>query len=164
MLAKYVQFPGSPPLTRGVQNYIDISITPQRITPAYAGSTAASGFQHRSSQDHPRLRGEYYYLMISQIESSESPPLTRGVLIDMLEFSIYGGITPAYAGSTGGGCMVLYGTIGSPPLTRGVPKAKALHPRGKRITPAYAGSTYSQPSRRCPCEDHPRLRGEYDCQ
>ena len=59
----------------------------------------------------------------------------------MLEFSIYGGITPAYAGSTGGG---LYGIIWD-----------------YRITPAYAGSTKSKSTASARKEDHPRLRGEY---
>ena len=56
--AIYRAIAGSPPLTRGKGVLPFYSIFLHRITPAYAGKSAASVSSSAFEQDHPRLRGE----------------------------------------------------------------------------------------------------------
>ena len=91
---------GSPPLARGVL-VISTSLFPSlRITPACAGSTRRDCLKFLFRKDHPRLRGEYKFHLLSSCITIGSPPLARGVqdfrkpLNDMIR------ITPACAGST----------------------------------------------------------------
>ena len=72
-------YSGSPPLTRGVQECGKMEIMNARITPAYAGSTSTVGCPLGDSQDHPRLRGEYWSVPHPPDQHEGSPPLTRGV-------------------------------------------------------------------------------------
>ena len=51
--------PGSPPLTRGIPVYSDLSELYPGITPAYAGNTSGWTIKSLEAWDHPRLRGEY---------------------------------------------------------------------------------------------------------
>ncbi len=93
-----------------------------------------------------------------------------------------GGITPAHAGTTNHGCLLVKhlrdhprsrgdhrrdtrartASRGSPPLTRGPPHGREPPPLSHGITPAHAGTT---PSRCYPAphiRDHPRSRGDHD--
>ena len=49
---------GSPPLTRGKGQQAAAALTNQRITPAYAGKSLSRAKKTKSTEDHPRLRGE----------------------------------------------------------------------------------------------------------
>ena len=49
---------GSPPPTRGKVSLQSLKIALPRITPAYAGKSAARAAFRAFLQDHPRLRGE----------------------------------------------------------------------------------------------------------
>ena len=91
---------GSPPLTRGIRKTIARTRSHLRITPAYAGNTSSLPRFLTRSWDHPRLRGEYCYLIIKVPCPEGSPPLTRGIPggADLRTGDI--GITPAYAGNT----------------------------------------------------------------
>ena len=55
-------FLGSSPHTRGAPSARNIAIGSTGIIPAYAGSTTARRASPSVSTDHPRIRGEHYYL------------------------------------------------------------------------------------------------------
>ena len=55
------------------------------------------------------------------------------------------------------------GDKGSPPLARGVQFIRLYKPRKHGITPACAGSTSCPQGSSSQNQDHPRLRGEYQC-
>ena len=50
---------GSSPHTRGAHQRAPVCERHQGIIPAYAGSTAGEGVDHRERRDHPRIRGEH---------------------------------------------------------------------------------------------------------
>ena len=91
---------GSPPLTRGIPNQAQKSYVGSRITPAYAGNTPDEHVEGMATEDHPRLRGEYLKIAITQLTDKGSPPLTRGIPIYRVQLARVVGITPAYAGNT----------------------------------------------------------------
>ena len=91
---------GSPPLARGVRVEHMRDLRQLRITPACAGSTAKECTDFCEEEDHPRLRGEYYYHSHTESLLEGSPPLARGVRYVSTSYSGRDGITPAYAGST----------------------------------------------------------------
>ena len=152
---------GSPPLARGVlKRFLKFS-SPDRITPACAGSTYIPAAGLCRYRDHPRLRGEYLLSAPRTTSMIGSPPLARGVRFVRLWDSNGQGITPACAGSTvfviavnidsedhprlrgeypPSGILIVP-TIGSPPLARGVQNTLESFAITKRITPACAGST-----------------------
>ena len=53
---------GSPPPTRGTQKTPDVVDKTPGITPAYAGNTDLESLVYQKIEDHPRLRGEHYYI------------------------------------------------------------------------------------------------------
>ena len=59
---------GSPPLARGIQNKISSFLMSIGITPACAGNTYAFIPLYGVCRDHPRLRGEYYVIMLILIK------------------------------------------------------------------------------------------------
>ena len=71
---------GSPPPTRGTQDYFYSDTDSNRITPAYAGNT-----------------GDAQKTLSNKIGS---PPPTRGTQTQILNGNCPYGITPAYAGNT----------------------------------------------------------------
>ena len=172
---------GSPPHTRGIHQTDGPADYSTGITPAHAGNTQVGRLPVGTVWDHPRTRGEYYFLHILFHERQGSPPHTRGIHNHCEVFLLLVGITPAHAGNTrpcplclcsvrdhprtrGEYPPLLPLTIamkGSPPHTRGILETAyqcfAVH----GITPAHAGNT----SYRLICKryirDHPRTRGEY---
>ena len=50
--------------------------------------------------DHPRSRGDYGCVMLCRPTQSGSPPLTRGLRINMYHIALMLRITPAHAGTT----------------------------------------------------------------
>ncbi len=129
------------------------------------------------------MRGEYLVNAISFPQAVGSPPLARGIQSFALTKPSGERITPACAGSTGANngktkrkkdhprlrgeyvflscSSSLY--VGSPPLARGVPVKSNAVVKKPRITPACAGSTFASRSGVPTRQDHPRLRGEYNC-
>ena len=69
---------GSPPLTRGTLANNPEMVSAWRITPAYAGNTKLEEVRRKVIQDHPRLRGEHFFLQTLFRGLAGSPPLTRG--------------------------------------------------------------------------------------
>ncbi len=93
-------FAGSPPLTRGTLILPYPSLKACRITPAYAGNTKRSSSDKSLIKDHPRLRGEHFFMFVFFFYLFGSPPLTRGTLDRKTKRRRNRRITPAYAGNT----------------------------------------------------------------
>ena len=93
------------------------------IIPAYAGSTPSprsyssswrgssphtrgaprrTACRTRRRWDHPRIRGEHEWTVLTRSQSEGSSPHTRGALRGYEQASDGTGIIPAYAGSTSG--------------------------------------------------------------
>ena len=91
---------GSPPRMRGKVRELLFSFHCARITPAYAGKSAANTWITNKIKDHPRVCGEKVALLLNLPATRGSPPRMRGKGKD------YGGqermkrITPAYAGKS----------------------------------------------------------------
>ena len=91
---------GSPPRVRGIHLCFKESLKIKGITPACAGNTIYSSGTLSSSQDHPRVCGEYAPMDPSHSSSLGSPPRVRGIHPSVISTSLYLGITPACAGNT----------------------------------------------------------------
>ena len=135
------------------------------------------------TKDHPRLRGEYRWYMTRGKWRIGSPPLAQGIQSAYKSHYIDTRITPACAGNTDADTRAdnphwdhprlrgEYTSIvpeisqrpGSPPLARGILSNQPVATMVERITPACAGNTAFMASRYRHIQDHPRLRGEYQC-
>ena len=73
---------GSSPHTRGALAGFDAHLGPERIIPAYAGSTSSKPCRASSPSDHPRIRGEHQDGFTYMPEAGGSSPHTRGALPD----------------------------------------------------------------------------------
>ena len=152
---------GSPPLTRGLPYIHALYSACRGITPAHAGTTQSISCMCRSSQDHPRSRGDYFKAHANTLRQVGSPPLTRGLLRTLPGRDRDHGITPAHAGTTLHLCDLIQSVQdhprsrgdycftaavkksypGSPPLTRGLHSLRPIIIACPRITPAHAGTT-----------------------
>ena len=132
-----------------------------RITPAYAGKSAAGKLPLITKQDHPRLCGEKCRKVKSIFRRAGSPPPMRGKAFFRKTFFTRCRITPAYAGKSdilhhhtcvAGDHPRLCGekdfnrifnrrSQGSPPPMRGKASVVSLIFSKIRITPAYAGKS-----------------------
>ena len=121
--------PGSSPHTRGAHVAERPPIPPDRIIPAYAGSTYAAHKVAIESGDHPRIRGEHAIERKMMTSAPGSSPHTRGARRRRVGELGLGGIIPAYAGSTS--CIALrqFARPGSSPHTRGALRASISPPR-----------------------------------
>ena len=153
---------------------------PDRITPAYAGKSAAVRYYAVATQDHPRLCGEKCNKWITSFRILGSPPPMRGKAKKVYPKDSEIRITPAYAGKSAhrslffrffqdhprlcgektGTTETLYRTTGSPPPMRGKEYFVTAHVIHYRITPAYAGKSCSAAGTHLFGQDHPRLCGE----
>ena len=133
---------GSSPHTRGALRQGFRGLERSGIIPAYAGSTPCTTVRSPRPWDHPRIRGEHQHDVETSSSHTGSSPHTRGArgLHDFL--GDFGGIIPAYAGSTSG-------TRKSQSIASDHPRIRGEHSRlltprpvGSRIIPAYAGSTH----------------------
>ena len=70
----------------------------RKITPAYAGKSPLAQTARRPMGDHPRIRGEKFYLYPCYFPPKGSPPHTRGKGENEQKFPEDTRITPAYAG------------------------------------------------------------------
>ena len=132
---------GSPPLARGILLFSSWDKHLPGITPACAGNTGWWRRRKRLLRDHPRLRGEYLRKSFPLTNLIGSPPLARGILLNLRLRRSIRRITPACAGNTiskdfpqcliqdhprlrGEYCYLRrwrQGRQGSPPLARGIP-------------------------------------------
>ena len=151
---------GSPPLARGTACQ-DSGRTPlPGITPACAGNSQVKFGKQLFHGDHPRLRGEQFISISSNVCTLGSPPLARGTGRGLSLSVLPYGITPACAGNSPRPRYIVHWRkdhprlrgeqrkwavteicrIGSPPLARGTAHHVGLGCRQKRITPACAGN------------------------
>ena len=134
--------------------------------------------------NHPHIRGEYHGRDCRCDGAGGSPPHTRGILGSGISSLSCSRITPAYAGNTPvppllplpgkdhpriRGEYYLSTDIrthkrGSPPHTRGILFGGRNPAFFCGITPAYAGNTQMGIYLSRLCQDHPRIRGEYEKQ
>ena len=177
----YLTLSGSSPHTRGARRGLPKTAQPDRIIPAYAGSTRARRRQCAAEQDHPRIRGEHRQKTPSPATTRGSSPHTRGARELSRHLLFDAGIIPAYAGSTLRNAYKLmkledhprirgehvyhtaaiFDQSGSSPHTRGARYAANECDAVYGIIPAYAGSTSRQWSLAAGGRDHPRIRGEH---
>ena len=94
---------GSPPPMRGKAGHSRRSATSPGITTAYAGKSPTWNACCLSQQDHPRLCGEKCADFCKDAIFVGSPPPMRGKVILQTAPVCHLGITPAYAGKSGGG-------------------------------------------------------------
>ena len=136
---------GSSPHTRGALAGFDAEGGPERIIPAYAGSTGWLFGGMFRCQDHPRIRGEHVYLDVLAAAVNGSSPHTRGAPALDVGGAQLDGIIPAYAGSTSRDLTCLLILLGSSPHTRGALARFRRILEIEGIIPAYAGSTAACP-------------------
>ena len=91
---------GSPPPVRGLLGSVSIIPALCRITPACAGTTCTFFCLHKFSKDHPRLCGDYAFILWIISRGIGSPPPVRGLLKADNLINDIAGITPACAGTT----------------------------------------------------------------
>ena len=171
---------GSPPLARGKVSQRPEPAPITGITPACAGKSSPSSFPASRSKDHPRLRGEKFYLFNPDYLIKGSPPLARGKVFWLFVCGQCLRITPACAGKSltqglqegmekdhprlrgekKADKQMSAGKKGSPPLARGKVKQFWMRCPPSRITPACAGKSGLTFVFLIGVGDHPRLRGE----
>ena len=93
--------PGSSPLSRGIPHIRRLLVLPARIIPALAGNTHSEGLWKEKRWDHPRSRGEYVTLTVTNIDLEGSSPLSRGIHRRQSVRQRRARIIPALAGNTG---------------------------------------------------------------
>ena len=118
---------------------------PDRIIPAYAGSTGLLGYPIRIRSDHPRIRGEHDHEAAEGVHEVGSSPHTRGAPDARRRRHPLRRIIPAYAGSTFYSGWWTGSDAGSSPHTRGARPGGRCRFLGGGIIPAYAGSTCKAP-------------------
>ena len=171
---------GSSPLTRGKHRHAPCLRDISGLIPAHAGKTASTHATTRSTQAHPRSRGENAVSFEPSESRKGSSPLTRGKRTrDLLE-TIGVGLIPAHAGKTARPVRrkglrwahprsrgenhwqewALAQIPGSSPLTRGKPLHTRLCRGVHRLIPAHAGKTHAGCGWHDYRQAHPRSRGE----
>ena len=91
---------GSPPRMRGKVRELLFSFHCARITPAYAGKSAANTWITNKIKDHPRVCGEKPSCSGCSTAVMGSPPRMRGKVYGIVLMLVALGITPAYAGKS----------------------------------------------------------------
>ena len=91
---------GSSPRMRGAPlRFIAVNFR-HGIIPAYAGSTQNWRNGLRRHWDHPRVCGEHFLEILVNADNTGSSPRMRGARCAANPVWAWGGIIPAYAGST----------------------------------------------------------------
>ncbi len=90
--------PGTPPPTRGKFISPLARDARQGNTPAYAGKIHITYLAIDCQQEHPRLRGENFYIHRVYLGEKGTPPPTRGKFAHSGTWWPISGNTPAYAG------------------------------------------------------------------
>ena len=159
---RYSRPSGSPPRMRGKPDGVAVGAALERITHADAGKTKTWHGITSIDRDHPRGCGENVFHLYPIPYRPGSPPRMRGKLHQILPVISAPRITPADAGKTLGGGMIVSGATdhprgcgenivtdiydgcksGSPPRMRGKPIRSIHLPSFAGITPADAGKTF----------------------
>ena len=96
---------GSPPHGRGKVFSMMHTSTSTRITPAWAGKSAACARMPWNCGDHPRMGGEKISFFFTGCSPIGSPPHGRGKVAVVDVRGVFLGITPAWAGKSKQGTM-----------------------------------------------------------
>ncbi len=91
---------GSSLLTRGKLNSGHFAFVTGRLIPAYAGKTHFTSEPKSEAPAHPCLRGENVVQQLAGGRPFGSSLLTRGKLVEFVEFVVVFRLIPAYAGKT----------------------------------------------------------------
>ena len=178
---RFLSWPGSSPLSRGILGGLSQMASGNRIIPALAGNTLLNATATRTGGDHPRSRGEYTATDTATHANPGSSPLSRGIRPLGALPHRNGRIIPALAGNTPCRCWNATSTTdhprsrgeypafrffsdflyGSSPLSRGIPVRSDEFVHLVRIIPALAGNTRPAQEVNILDWDHPRSRGEY---
>ena len=165
---------------RGKEHRTRQAVWKDRITPAYAGKSAALAATDKATKDHPRVCGEKHVHLMIAVNSRGSPPRMRGKVPVAESRLRLRRITPAYAGKrlllllcskshqdhprvcgekmTTASLRFVW--MGSPPRMRGKDFSAHLQQACAGITPAYAGKSHPHQARKGHQGDHPRVCGE----
>ncbi len=151
---------GSPPPMRGKVRFQMRWRVWSRITPAYAGKSIEFLNLNLKEQDHPRLCGEKFLLLVRIPIPLGSPPPMRGKVLHVIFLFESDRITPAYAGKSRSSYQRNQNKQDHPRLC-----GEKLFSRSRiicclRITPAYAGKRATDLPEQFSDWDHPRLCGE----
>ena len=172
---------GSSPLARGLRSTRRRRLAAAGIIPARAGFTRVGRRPGAVEQDHPRSRGVYRFLAVTDVEGLGSSPLARGLRSATQRPAARRRIIPARAGFTASatwwwrsrtdhprsrGVYQIRGRTeilrqGSSPLARGLRWRPCLAASRVGIIPARAGFTGFPSHHRTRPWDHPRSRGVY---
>ena len=152
---------GSSPHTRGARcAQVDFAHV-AGIIPAYAGSTRGASPTPWSKADHPRIRGEHARGCGLARRRRGSSPHTRGARGCPVVGQRWGGIIPAYAGSTR---TAAWSTrrAGDHPRIRGEHRLSGLYTGdGQGSSPHTRGALATWTAASISPTDHPRIRGEH---
>ena len=171
---------GSPPRGRGKVAGAACRDLLGGITPAWAGKRRCTAACNRLCWDHPRVGGEKIDSLPHRALYLGSPPRGRGKAHLWIIHQIFIRITPAWAGKSHlgavlivagedhprvGGEKPLFRVVltmreGSPPRGRGKDPPPGDKSGGERITPAWAGKSGISHAYRPRPRDHPRVGGE----
>ena len=154
---------GSSPHTRGARRGSNRPPRYRRIIPAYAGSTGRGGGPRSNPRDHPRIRGEHAALASQAHSIAGSSPHTRGARRLRIIREGNNGDHPRIRGEHRLRVPERLFGNGSSPHTRGALCLAPRNPCRRRIIPAYAGSTGLAGEPAPTFQDHPRIRGEHQC-
>ena len=134
---------------------------PNRIIPAYAGSTLSHKVVQEMREDHPRIRGEHWPPPPPVPGPPGSSPHTRGAPRQHKKPAHSRRDHPRIRGEHFQTFMADIAERGSSPHTRGAHRPVGRSCSDARIIPAYAGSTADPAKKRPAHSDHPRIRGEH---
>ena len=152
--------PGSPPRGRGKATGIEVPVSAERITPAWAGKRLSCSGMPRPAWDHPRVGGEKPSSVSRVSAKPGSPPRGRGKDVDRADVPEGVGITPAWAGKSPRLHQRPAPSRGSPPRGRGKGRRRLPGKRRPGITPAWAGKSVADVAAVVGARDHPRVGGE----
>ena len=145
---------------RGKVGLKETQSSASRITPAYAGKSAAPHGFRRQVKDHPRICGEKFNCGVFRKCASGSPPHMRGkgshgpVLFSPIKDH------PRICGEKFPRPGIVFAHKGSPPHMRGKGCTAARLSKPLGITPAYAGKSQGRRAGEWTAQDHPRICGE----
>ena len=91
---------GSPPRVRGKVENLGFKAKYSGITPACAGKSGRKCRTEKNIQDHPRVCGEKYKMLLNRVINMGSPPRVRGKAALHMLPCYHRRITPACAGKS----------------------------------------------------------------
>ena len=154
-------FGGSSPRMRGAPRLGPSGLSGLRIIPAYAGSTASARPRGPCAWDHPRVCGEHHHECRCVHACAGSSPRMRGARQEGGVMGFYGGIIPAYAGSTEAQHALADDGRDHPRVCGEHVAIRTFVCERLGIIPAYAGSTTPTKRPQACVRDHPRVCGEH---